>query len=113
MRGHTGNVGNERADRLAAQGRRQALGLAPAGEPVPSPAVPAVVPPPGVAAEAPAPAPRTTPVAIDLGLGLDVSRAAKLGGLTPQAFVERAIRVALKLGPDGIARVLDGGSAKP
>ena len=37
VRGHTGNVGNERADRLAAQGRRQALGLAPAGEPVPSP----------------------------------------------------------------------------
>ncbi|KQP16478.1 ribonuclease HI [Methylobacterium sp. Leaf93] len=113
VRGHTGNVGNERADRLAAQGRRQALGLAPAGEPVPSPAVPAVVPPPGVTAEPPAPAPRTTPVAIDLGLGLDVSRAAKLAGLTPQAFVERAIRVALKLGPDGIARVLDGGSAKP
>ncbi|WP_019906670.1 ribonuclease HI [Methylobacterium sp. 77] len=108
VRGHTGNVGNERADRLAAQGRREALGLAPRGEPVQAP----VVPPPDVVQPA-APSPRTTQVAIDLGLGLDVSRAAKLAGQTPQAYVERAIRVALKLGPDGIARTLDSGSAKP
>ncbi len=110
VRGHTGNVGNERADRLAAQGRREALGLSVKREPVQAPAVPAVVPAPDVAPAVAAP-PRTTPVPIDLGLGLEVSRAAKLAGLTPQAYVERAIRVALKLGPDGMARILDGGSA--
>ncbi|MBY0260226.1 ribonuclease HI, partial [Methylobacterium sp.] len=37
VRGHTGEVGNERADRLAAQGRREALGLPsrPEGGPAP------------------------------------------------------------------------------
>ena len=32
VRGHTGEVGNERADRLAAQGRRETLGLPPRAE---------------------------------------------------------------------------------
>ena len=99
VRGHTGEVGNERADRLAAQGRRQALGQTPEREPVPAPAVPAVVP-------TPPPPPRTTPVAIDLGLGLEVSRAARLAGLSPQAYVEQAVRVALALGPEGMAKAL-------
>ncbi len=106
VRGHTGEVGNERADQLATQGRREILGLAPRSAPAPStapaPAIAVTASAPAVAA-APSP-PRTTPVAIDLGLGLEVSRAAKLAGLTPQAYVEQAIRIALDLGPEGIAR---------
>lgn len=106
VRGHTGEVGNERADRLAAQGRREILGLAPAAAPARAEAaapVATMAPPAPAVAPLAAPA-RTTPVAIDLGLGLEVSRAAKLAGLTPQAYVEQAIRIALDLGPEGIAR---------
>ncbi|RVU19146.1 ribonuclease HI [Methylobacterium oryzihabitans] len=97
VRGHAGEDGNERADRLAAQGRREALGLPPS--------------PAASAAPAPAPAPaapaRTASVAIDNALGLRVARAAKQAGQTPQAFVEDALRLALDLGPDGIARLRD------
>ncbi|NEU13532.1 ribonuclease HI [Methylobacterium sp. BTF04] len=108
VRGHTGEVGNERADRLAAQGRREALGLAPrvaTSLPTTETAVTASVTP--AAPSLPPAPPRTTPIPIDLGLGLDVSRAAKLAGLTPQAFVEQAIRIALDLGPDGFAKARD------
>ena len=105
VRGHAGEAGNERADRLAAQGRRECLGLrAPPAE-APAPALPLGAPP--------APPARTTPVAIGLGLGLSVSQAAKRAGITPQAFVEDAIRLALDLGPDGVDRVrAEGRSAK-
>jgi ribonuclease HI len=48
--------------------------------------------------------PRTTPIPVDLALGLDVSRAAKAAGLTAPAFVEEAIRVALHLGPEAFTR---------
>ena len=48
--------------------------------------------------------PRTTPIPVDLALGLDVARAAKAAGLTAPAFVEAAIRVALHLGPDEFLR---------
>ena len=54
-------------------------------------------------AEPAAPA-RTSAIPLDLGLGLDVSRAAKAAGLTPQAYVERAVRLALDLGADGFER---------
>lgn len=99
VRGHAGEAGNERADRLAAQGRREAL-----GQPASLAKVPAPQPVEQVREAAPA-TPRTTPVAIDLGLGLEVSRAAKRAGITPQAYVEAAVRLALDLGPDGVARI--------
>lgn len=91
VRGHAGEEGNERADRLATEGRRQALGLPPAS-PRPAPV------------SAPAPEKPRTGIAIDGALGLQLSRAAKLAGLTPQAYVEEAVRLALDLGPDGLAR---------
>ncbi|WP_407520513.1 ribonuclease HI [Methylobacterium oryzisoli] len=91
VRGHAGEEGNERADRLATEGRRQALGLLPAS-PRPAP-VPA-----------PAPDKPRTGIAIDGALGLQLSRAAKQAGLTPQAYVEEAVRLALDLGPEGLAR---------
>ncbi|WP_375408074.1 ribonuclease HI [uncultured Methylobacterium sp.] len=95
VRGHSGEDGNERADRLATWGRREALGLAA------PPATPIVLPLPVPDAVR---EPRTTPVAIDAGLGLEISRRAKLAGVTPRAFVEDAIRLALDLGPDGMAQ---------
>ncbi|MBX9931484.1 MAG: ribonuclease HI [Methylobacterium sp.] len=98
VRGHTGEDGNERADRLATRGRREALGL-----PVPPASEPAA--PSAPEAAEPVREPRTVPVSIDAGLGLELSRRAKLAGTTPRAFVEDAIRLALELGPDGMARV--------
>lgn len=98
VRGHAGEDGNERADRLATRGRREALGLAVAPEPA-MPPVPAAAPAPGPAAER-----HTTPIAIDAGLGLEIDRRARLAGTTPRAFVEEAVRLALDLGSDGIAR---------
>ncbi|KQP30038.1 ribonuclease H [Methylobacterium sp. Leaf104] len=116
VRGHAGEAGNERADRLAAQGRREALGLPPRPETGPAPltgtaalraaAAPAVSQAAlatAPAAAEPAPA-RTSAIPLDLGLGLEVSRAAKASGLTPQAYVERAVRLALDLGPEGLER---------
>ncbi|MFE1601767.1 ribonuclease HI [Methylobacterium sp. ID0610] len=93
VRGHAGEEGNERADRLAAEGRRKALGLPP------GPAAPVAVPAP------PQPtAPRGTAIPIDGALGLQLARAAKQAGLTPQAFMEEAVRLALDLGPEGVAQ---------
>ncbi|GJD49589.1 Ribonuclease H [Methylobacterium crusticola] len=97
VRGHAGEAGNERADRLAAQGRREALGLPPR----PAPAAPAAAP---TLAAVPAPeVPRGTSLAIDGALGLRVARAAKQAGTTPQAYVEDVLRLALDLGPDGLS----------
>ena len=94
VRGHAGDPLNERADRLAAQGRRQALSLPmqPARAPVPV----------SVSAET---ARRTTPVRIDLALGLEISRAAKRAGTTPTAFVEDAVKLVLALGAEKAARL--------
>jgi len=127
VRGHTGEIGNERADRLAAQGRREALaapvGAAPAGAvPAATVSLTASSPAPDSAASAPtapaparlkgtaalaagfATAPRTTQVPVDLALGPEIARAAKAAGLTAPAYVEAAIRVALHLGPEDFAR---------
>jgi ribonuclease HI len=123
VRGHTGEVGNERADRLAAQGRREALGLPsrPEGGPAPLTGTAALRAAAAPAALATAAAvverapPRTTSIPLDLGLGREVSRAAKGAGLTPQAYVERAVRLALDLGPKAFERARDEarGSAAP
>jgi ribonuclease HI len=94
VRGHAGEEGNERADRLATQGRLQAL-----GRPV-QPLAPLTP----VAAPAPE-KPRGTQVPIDGALGLQLARAAKHAGQTPQAYVEEAVRLALDLGPDEVARL--------
>lgn len=122
VRGHTGEIGNERADRLAAQGRREALSAPASAVPltVSSPAPDLAASGPGLAASVPtAPArlkgtaalaaglaasPRTTQVPVDLALGPEIARAAKAAGLTAPAFVEAAIRVALHLGPEDFAR---------
>ncbi|MEH3117996.1 MAG: ribonuclease HI [Methylorubrum populi] len=92
VRGHAGEAGNERADRLAALGRREAL-----GQPVLPPADPAPAAP-GRQAE-------TVQVALGADLATAVSRAAGRAGMTPQAYLEDAVRLALELKPPGIARV--------
>ncbi|WP_018261147.1 ribonuclease HI [Methylobacterium sp. WSM2598] len=92
VRGHAGEEGNERADRLAAEGRRRGLGLPPRED---APAAPAPRPE----------APRGPSLPIDGALGLLLSRAAKQAGVTPQALMEEAVRLALDLGPEGVARV--------
>lgn len=112
VRGHTGVDGNERADRLAAQGRREALGLPPRAEGAPAPltgtaalkAAASQATAPAALATAPAAPARTGSISLDLGLGLEVSRAAKATGLTPESYVERAVRLALDLGAEGFER---------
>jgi ribonuclease HI len=120
VRGHTGEIGNERADRLAAQGRREALSAPAGAAPASTVSLTASSPAPDLTAAAPtaparlkgtaalaaglAAAPRTTQVPVDLALGPDIARAAKAAGLTAPAFVEAAIRVALHLGPEAFAR---------
>ncbi|AWN44537.1 ribonuclease HI [Methylobacterium durans] len=94
VRGHNGDALNERADRLAAKGRREALA---------GPAQPAPAPVPASAdAEAER---RTTPVQIDFALGLEVSLAAKRAGTTPAAFIEEAVKLVLALGPEEVGRL--------
>lgn len=100
VRGHAGEAGNERADRLAALGRREALGGKTSG---------ATVLPPADAAASQAPAqpaqPETTQVALSTDLAKAVSRAAAGAGISPQAYLEDAVRLALELKPPGVARV--------
>ena len=99
VRGHAGDDGNERADRLAALGRREAL-----GEKLP-PAPPAMLDP------KPRPAPQKdaavggrTEIAVDAELATGLARMAGRAGLSADAFIESALRLALELGPEGVAR---------
>ena len=95
VRGHAGEDGNERADRLAAQGRREALGGPPPVEPKLEPKSKSKPEP--AAAE-------TTSIRIPTELATGLSRAAKREGMAREAFIEDVLRLALELGPGGIAR---------
>ncbi|CAO4137599.1 Ribonuclease H [Methylorubrum extorquens] len=100
VRGHAGEAGNERADRLATLGRREALSGKTSGEAVPSPAdvAPALAPAQPVQS-------KTVQVALSADLANALSRAAGRAGITPQAYLEDAVRLALELKPPGVARV--------
>lgn len=100
VRGHAGEAGNERADRLAALGRREALSGKTSGEAMLPPADP--VPEPSVPSPAHA---KTVQVALSADLANALSRAAGRAGITPQAYLEDAVRLALELKPPGVARV--------
>ncbi|CAA2160933.1 Ribonuclease HI [Methylobacterium brachiatum] len=104
VRGHAGDPLNERADRLVAQGRREGRGrpAQPAPSPVQTTASPATASPRSTDSETPR---RTTQVSIDLAIGLEVSRAAKLAGSTPAAFIEACVKLVLALGPEETARL--------
>lgn len=93
VRGHAGEAGNERADRLAALGRREALGetVLPPADAAPAPAQPVHT--------------KTVQVALSADLANALSRAAGRAGITPQAYLEDAVRLALELKPPGVARV--------
>lgn len=96
VRGHAGEAGNERADRLAALGRREALSGKASGE---------TVPPPADAAPTQPVQSKTVQVALSADLANALSRAAGRAGITPQAYLEDAVRLALELKPPGVARV--------
>ncbi|KQQ14837.1 ribonuclease H [Methylobacterium sp. Leaf123] len=114
VRGHAGEAGNERADRLATLGRREALTGKASGEttlppadaglaPAPAPTQPVQAAQPLQAAQ-PVPA-KTVQVALSADLANALSRAAGRAGITPQAYLEDAVRLALELKPPGVARV--------
>ncbi|SOR31841.1 ribonuclease H (RNase H) [Methylorubrum extorquens] len=100
VRGHAGEAGNERADRLATLGRREALSGKTSGEaiPLPADAAPALAPAQPVQS-------KTVQVALSADLANALSRAAGRAGITPQAYLEDAVRLALELKPPGVARV--------
>jgi len=116
VRGHDGNDGNEKADALVHLGRNAARTGVTKAEPVVTGKAPSKAPPGGTdvadagrATPAAAPAgPRPGSVPIDLALGLQVSRAARAAGVTPQEFVEEAVRLALALGPAEVTRLASG-----
>ncbi|MGC5781080.1 ribonuclease H family protein [Methylobacterium sp. NFXW15] len=97
VRGHAGDHLNERADALVHRGRREAkLGKLESRNTAAS--VPAIAP-------KPAPPSQRAELRVDLALGLQVTRAAKAVGITPDALVEDAIRFYLEMGPNEIARL--------
>ena len=97
VRGHAGDRLNERADALVHRGRREAklgkLESRNSAAPLPAPAA------------APASPSQKAELRIDLALGLQVTRAAKAAGVTPDALVEDAIRLYLEIGPSEVARL--------
>jgi ribonuclease HI len=97
VRGHAGDRLNERADALVHRGRREAkLGKHESrSEAAPAPARAAASPPPS----------QDALLRVDLALGLQVTRAAKAAGVTPDALVADAIRFYLEIGPAEIARL--------
>ncbi len=101
VRGHAGDRLNERADALVHRGRREAklgtLESKSSGAPIPD-----LAPAPAPAAPAPKPG---AELRLDLALGLQVTRAAKAAGVTPDALVEDAIRFYLETGPSEVARL--------
>ncbi|AWN48148.1 ribonuclease HI [Methylobacterium terrae] len=109
VKGHAGEAGNERADRLAAQGRRQALGLPPRPDIAPARAAASGPVPAAAPAE---PAPRGTSIPVDGALGLRLTRAAKQAGTTPQAYADEVLRLALDLGPEGLALLREAKARK-
>lgn len=102
VRGHAGDPLNERADALVHRGRREAkLGKlesrnSSAPAPAPAPAAAPALPAQGAV------------LRVDLALGLQVTRAAKAAGVTPDALVDDAIRLYLELGADAVARLRSG-----
>ncbi|SFK48413.1 ribonuclease HI [Methylorubrum salsuginis] len=109
VRGHAGEAGNERADRLAAQGRRAALTGVSSASSSTATAASSVSATASASATPPAPTTaslvqKTTPVALPSDLVGALTRAADRAGTTPQALLEEAVRLALDLGPAGIAR---------
>ncbi|QRE75696.1 ribonuclease HI [Methylobacterium aquaticum] len=117
VKGHSGEAGNERADRLAAQGRRQALGLPPRADIAPA-KTPAKTPAASPASASPSSAPpvesapRGTSIPVDGALGLRLSRAAKQAGTTPQAYADEVLRLAVDLGPEGLALLREAKARK-
>jgi ribonuclease HI len=100
VRGHAGEAGNERADRLATLGRREALSGKTSGEAAPPPADAAPTLTPAQPVQS-----KTVQVALSADLANALSRAAGRAGITPQAYLEDAVRLALELKPPGVARV--------
>jgi ribonuclease HI len=105
VRGHAGDPGNERADALVHQGRREAKAGIPETVEGPSPGAvgspPTSAPQPATAGGAPS---RTVPFELEAGLAGEMAGAAQAAGTTAEAFLADAVRVALALGLDGMAR---------
>jgi ribonuclease HI len=97
VRGHAGDRLNERADALVHRGRREAkLGkLESRNSAAPIPA----------SAAAPPVSTRGADLRVDLALGLQIARAAKAAGVTPDALIDDAIRFYLEIGPSEVARL--------
>ena len=97
VRGHSGDRLNERADALVHKGRQEAkLGRFESrnsAAAVPAPTAPSAPPSQGAV------------IHLDPELGGRVTEAARAAGVTPDAWVDDAIRFYLKMGPDEVSRL--------